>query len=294
MWDSFKYRARSFPNVPAVEVDDCSLTYASLFEAAWRIALSLKKSGVGEGSSVALCLPNTAAFVPAFLALCRVHAKIVLLSPRYGSSDLSAIFRGVRVTALLTQSSRGEEFRKTIPGLAPPVDLREAFPQAPLALLSLSDGTVNPDLLPAEKELLGKAALIKTTSGSTGVPKSVALEAAALLTEAENVARSLALEPGDQILAPVPLSHSYGFDLGVLAALYSGATLRAFEAVVPRRILAALIRKETKVFLGVPSMYQILLDNHQGSDASLSHIRYALSCTAPLPRKTINAFYERF
>jgi long-chain acyl-CoA synthetase len=296
VWDSFKYRARSFSDFSAVEDDSIRLTFASLYDVAQRIALSLERSGVNSDSAVALCLPGIPVFVPAFLSLCKIHAKIVLISPKYGSSELNAIFDGVGVTSVLMLASKAEEMRKLVGAFGPPLDLLDAFPRSPLALLTRKEpGQEDAQgVHPSQRYLIKKAALFKTTSGSTGVPKSVAIEGAALLTEAENLARSLALSPGEHIVAPVPLSHSYGFDLGVLASLHSGATLRPVDAVVPRRIMAALARRETKVFLGVPSMYQLLLDNQHGPAPSLSHVRYALSCTAPLQRRTLELFNERF
>ena len=296
MWDSLKYRARSFPDYIAVEAGPSHLTFAELYATAEQTATDLRKAGVASGDTIALSLSNTLWFAPVFLALCRLQARIVLVSPRYGSSEIQSIVAGLRVKAILTASTRAAELQASLSGSIPPHNAPGNIPGLPLALVQCetNPSSAEPTLTPERETLLSRSSVIKTTSGSTGSPKSVALETAALLTEAENVAHSLLLSPGHRILAPVPLFHSYGFDVGLLAGLFSGATLQIFEAVVPRKILTACAQKDTTVFLGVPSIYQLLLDTNAGADAPFSHISYALSCTAPLAPKVIEAFHMRF
>lgn len=296
MWDSLKYRARSFPDYIAVEDGTSTLTFAELYATAEQTAIAFRKAGIASGDTIALSLSNTLWFAPAFLALCRLQTRITLVSPRYGSSELQSIVAGLRVKTIVTLASRAGELRSSLCGSIPTATLSCNIPGLPLALVpcKTSQAATGPTLTAEQEVLLAHASVIKTTSGSTGAPKSVALETAALLTEAENVAHSLSLSPGNRILAPVPLFHSYGFDLGLLAGLYSGAKLQIFEAIIPRKILAACAQRDTTVFLGVPSIYQLLLDTLAGGNASLSHIAYALSCTAPLAPRVIHAFYDRF
>ncbi|NLP11913.1 long-chain fatty acid--CoA ligase [bacterium] len=115
-----------------------------------------------------------------------------------------------------------------------------------------------------------------------------------LLAEARNVVMTLDLKPEDRIYAPVPIFHSYGFDLGVLAMLFSGAPLILEEIFVPRKILSRLTAPEVTVFLGVPSMYRFLLEAAPPGPPDLSRLRYALSCTAPLNPDLIAAFHDKF
>ncbi len=137
-------------------------------------------------------------------------------------------------------------------------------------------------------------ALLKVSSGSTGRAKVVELDAGQVLAEARQLVAGLGLMPGDRILSGAPLFHSYGFDLGVLAALYSGATLSQHEPLVPRRLLAQLSGGEVAVFLGVPSLYRALLAMPPTEPTSLGAARYLLSCTAPLGTLDIEAFAARF
>ena len=150
--------------------------------------------------------------------------------------------------------------------------------------LLIPNNRVSPPISPLAGGLSQSSdhALIKFTSGSTGVPKGIALSVRNVLAEAQNIVATLGLTADDRVLAPVPLVHSYGFDLGILPMLFSGVSLVVRDNFVPRRLLADLAQKETTVFLGVPNMYRTLVDIPVSSKPDLTHVRYLLSCTAPL------------
>jgi long-chain acyl-CoA synthetase len=76
--------------------------------------------------------------------------------------------------------------------------------------------------------------------------------------------------------------------------LFSGAHLKIRDGFVPRRILQDLSQLDVSIFLGVPSMYQIFVETLLPDIPDLSHVRYLLSCTAPLRPDLITAFHEKF
>jgi long-chain acyl-CoA synthetase len=76
--------------------------------------------------------------------------------------------------------------------------------------------------------------------------------------------------------------------------LYAGAHLQIRENFIPRRLLADLAAPEISIFLGVPSMYHILVETLLPAVPDLSHVRYMLSCTAPLSSDLIMAFFHKF
>ena len=261
----------------AVVAPDGSLDHAGIRRAADQVAAGLDRAGVRSGAVVGLMLPNSLAFVPTYLALRSLSVTVALIPPKYGSAELDAIRRGVRPAALVTTAAGAKTLATE---RVARIDLD--FAPEPLAVAFTGDGGTVPD-----------AAVLKFTSGSTGQPKGIALTASALEGEAGNIVTGLALGPGDRILAPVPLCHSYGFDLGVLALLRVGCTLVQEDAFVPRRVLAELASGRVSVFLGVPAMYRAWLALPPArSDAALP-VRYLLSCTAPLPAAVVTAFHAR-
>jgi long-chain acyl-CoA synthetase len=279
LWNAFRSRTGRFGDRVAVESSAGELTFGAMWEKADRLAARMLAAGVEEGSVVGLALGNSAHFLPSLLALCRLDATIALLPPQYGPGELRPLAGGVGLASVIVETESAAGFAAAVP-IARSVGL---------------DGLEV--LFPTEyrgRRLADRPALLKFSSGSTAEPKAIALTAPNLLAEADNVCVTLGLAPGDRVLAGVPLFHSYGFDLGVLPALYAGACLTLEDAFVPRRTLTALAGTGITAFLGVPLHYRAFLTTRVSSELDLSGVRWLLSCTAPLSADTVAAFYGRF
>jgi long-chain acyl-CoA synthetase len=279
LWEAFHARTNGLGDRVAVSTSAEELTFDALWKEADRLASLLVGAGVTEGAVAGLALPNSPRFVAAFLALYRLDASVALLSHQYGPAELTAIVSGIKPACIVTD-----------PNLSAGVTAA-----VPISRSSAADGLEV--LIPADpgaEASAPSAALLKFSSGSTAEPKGIALSAANVIAEVENVTRTLALGHDDRILAGVPLFHSYGFDLGVLPTLYAGSTLVLDDAFVPRRTLAALEGTGLAAFLGVPAQYRALLAARLDVPPDLSGVRWLLSCTAPLAPDVVTAFGARF
>ena len=294
LWDFLANRGRSFSHEIAVHTSSASLSFRELFSLADSLARALANAGVRDTDIVALCLPNTLCFVPCVLALARLRTTIALLSPKYAQNELEAIGHGVRPAFLLSHATFARDSgqhlkpRKTeLLGTSPILE--------DLALTTLNaPDAERPGRCSLTAPTTDHPALIKFTSGSTAGPKAIALSAANLLSEARTIVNTLHYSPTDRVLAIVPVCHSYGFDLGVLGTLASGATLVLQDSFVPRRVLTDISALGITIFLGVPSMYRFLVDTPVNTRPDFSSIRYLLSCTAPLSPDLITAFHRRY
>jgi long-chain acyl-CoA synthetase len=279
LWDAFHARTGRLGEQVAVEAAGVELGFGELWQQADALAARFLESGVREGRVAGLALGNSPLFPAAFLALCRLDATVALLPPQYGRTELKAIAEGVGLSSIVAEAEAGPRIAAAIP----------------IANASAADGLrvlvprVSDDVRRASRD----EALLKFSSGSTAQPKGIALSADNLLAEAESVTTTLELGRGDRILAGVPLFHSYGFDLGVLPSLYSGATLVLEDAFVPRRTLRRLAYR-VAAFLGVPAQYRAFLTTRLDKVPDLSGLRWLLSCTAPLAPETVTEFTDRF
>ncbi|MEO1369409.1 MAG: AMP-binding protein, partial [Acidobacteriota bacterium] len=68
-------------------------------------------------------------------------------------------------------------------------------------------------------------ALVKLTSGSTGAPLAACFDADALIAGIRQIGDGMEITAADRVLMALPLSHSYGFDNGVLSLLRLGTPL---------------------------------------------------------------------
>ncbi len=273
-----------FSTLPAVRTPRSTLTFAELFAAATRAAETFRRADVAEGRYIIFAAPNSAGFLPVVLGLWSMSATVGLMSPMNGLSELRTIAEKASPSAYIVAAAIADTWSSIVNARIAPVDLDVAGQRFSMLI---------PEEMGARSHQDG-AALIKFTSGSTGEPKGVALTVENVLAEAVSVTGTLGLTPDDTILAPVPLSHSYGFDLGGLAMLQSGATLVLPDAFIGRRVIADLSEARCSVFLGVPAMFRLLADMPLREPPNLSSVRYLLSCTAPLSPSLISRFDARF
>ncbi|MGK5544597.1 amino acid adenylation domain-containing protein [Streptomyces sp. URMC 127] len=221
-WDDvlarYAHHVSAAPDAPAVEDGDLTWTYAELDALAGRTADALR-GRVRPGDLVAVCLDRSAALAATAVAVARLGAVYLPLGPRPGERRLAAVADGLRVACLigapeaLPEGYAGAE-RLSLPlpseGANAPGEAVAAFPAA-------SPGAERP----AAPDGTFYAVL---TSGSTGVPKAVAVPGTALAARLRWYAARTAARPGDRHSLLVGVS----FDPHVLelwAALTSGGAL---------------------------------------------------------------------
>jgi acyl-coenzyme A synthetase/AMP-(fatty) acid ligase len=108
-------------------------------------------------------------------------------------------------------------------------------------------------------------ALVLSTSGSTGVPKLVALPAEAVCINAGAIAASLELTPEDRLVVNTPLTYMYGLMGGTMAGLWSGAAVHLFPSRTPPSVVQARMRRERlTVFQSPPSVYRLFAEYWNG------------------------------
>lgn len=284
LWDTFRRGGDAIQAHPAVRTPRGELSFAELFAVADRLAEALRLAGLPEGAYVIFAAPNSAAFIPVVLALWKMSASVGSMSPLNGPSELHAVAEKAPPAAYLVAGPLAERWADILGARVAALDTDIAGERFALLWTTATRSTnAHPD-----------AALIKFTSGSTGEPKGVALSAENVLAEAASVTDSLGLTPDDTILASVPLCHSYGFDLGGLAMLQSGASLMLPDGFIARRAISDLGDGRCTVFLGVPAMFRLMADVPERHGRDLTAARYLLSCTAPLSPALISAFHARF
>ncbi|MEV4926147.1 amino acid adenylation domain-containing protein [Streptomyces roseoverticillatus] len=221
-WDDvlarYAHHVSAAPAAPAVEDGELTWTYAELDALADRTADALRDR-VRPGDLVAVCLDRSAALIATAVAVARLGAVYLPLGPRPGERRLAAVAGGLRVTCLIGAPDVLPEAYAGAESLSLPLPAEganahggavAAFPAAA------------PD--PGRPAVPGGTFYAVLTSGSTGVPKAVAVPGTALAARLRWYAARTAARPGDRHSLLVGVS----FDPHVLelwAALTSGAAL---------------------------------------------------------------------
>lgn len=212
LWETFQCCAATHPQREALwsRGEDRRFTFGQLAERvkAWDEHLK----GLERGP-IALALGNSTAFCELFLAMFRRHIPAVAMDSRLPAADKEALCQRLGIPTLLSHDPGGQM-------LADGVTLRHF--------------AVEPTLPPAG------TALIKLTSGSTGDPLAPCFGEKELLAGIHQIAAAMDLEARHRVLIAIPLSHSYGFDNGLLALAALGTPLVLEPGFYPASILRAL------------------------------------------------------
>lgn len=259
----FEECVRRCPQREAVRCADEAFTYAQLHARVESMAAWLRESGVAPGASVALMTPRSVEMVVGIFAILRLGGAYVPIDPEYPPTRVQAILRSsgaqVCVTPEMIRAARHAD-TSVLPPAGPPV--------AP--------------------------AYIMYTSGSTGVPKGIAV-AHHSVTRTVMGTDHMTVGPDDNLLQLV----NYVFDASVLdifGALLNGATLVLPEhndVTDPGR-LAALIKNAAISVLTIPTaLFNAYVDHDPaifaplrkvlfgGERASAWHVRRALAHLGP-------------
>jgi long-chain acyl-CoA synthetase len=224
---------------------------------------------------VGLAAPNGPAFLAGFLGLRRGCQTALLLDPLAPQEERRRALTAVGATAVLTCTT--------------------AWPASSEDFLFSSVDT------PTGLQSLRGIAAVKLTSGSTGVPRGIAMRSESLLADEAALAHAMGFRDDDRLLSALPLSHSYGFTTLALSAIVRGLTLVLPSDQGPFAPLVAAREFGATVFPTVPAYFQALLRMSQpppwpgGLRLVISAGAALASATAVQFRKTygqpIHAFY---
>lgn len=231
---------------------DISHTHAGLRQRVADLSTRLRRSGIGPGSRVGVCMPRSAGLVIALLAVLDAGAAYVPLDPSFPAERLAYQVEDAGITALLAGEASMAFARGLFSGPVWDIDQAEWVP---------ASGAPPEDKGWREPTASDPAYLIYT-SGSTGQPKGVLVPHGAVLNFLISMASEPGLSPGDRLLAVTTVS----FDIAVLELLLplgTGATivLASEEQASDGRALAALIQRHgVNTMQATPSRWHLLLE----------------------------------
>jgi amino acid adenylation domain-containing protein len=161
--DLFDAQVACSPEASAVLFAGGELSYRELDRRARRLAGRLRAMGVGRDSVVGIAIARSCEMLIAVLAVLKAGGAYVALDPSYPQQRLSFILADARPQALVTDGSQQRQFAQYRGQL--------------IAIGGTIDGAAEvARALPPPRPAGDWLAYIVYTSGSTGVPKGVAVE----------------------------------------------------------------------------------------------------------------------
>jgi acyl-CoA synthetase (AMP-forming)/AMP-acid ligase II len=145
---------------------------------------------------------------------------------------------------------------------------------------------------PAPRRYPGTA-ILKLTSGSTGLPKAALANDAQMIGDGAQIAGAMGIQPSDTQMAVIPLSHSYGLGVLLMPLLLQATAIVVRDAFVPPQLPADAQQFGARVFPGVPFMFQYFVTNPPPGGWP-PRLKALISAGAPLAPSTVRAFHDRF
>lgn len=261
----------------ALKYKNETITYGQLDRTVAAYAGFLKSIGVGKGTKVVLSCPNSPEFIYSYFGTVRTGGVIMPINLMltmeeiiYLVKDSEAEYMLIHPAILKKAEISKEAIEKTLGIKA--IILDEDFKQGLDAVTPL-------------EELYSDEDAISTflyTSGTTGKQKAAMLTHRNLMVNSDQCYVALCAEQEDVYLCVLPMFHVFGFTACVLMPLYSGATIIIMETFQPKEVISILQEGEATVFMGVPTMYVVLLEAGK-KNIAFPNLRLAVSGGAALP-----------
>jgi acyl-CoA synthetase (AMP-forming)/AMP-acid ligase II len=251
--------ATSDPARTALIIDEQSISYGEVAHTVRQCAAALAACGVRAGQRVAVLDGGSLLSIATLLAAARKGAAAALMNPALTPREIRGLLENAGCVEV------------AVAGVPYADRLREAGVPTVLTLADL----VAISGRPGDEAVEGaddRDALILFTSGTTGLPKPIAITSAQLTSRIKGMAAPFRAQAKPSVgMMCVPFFH-VGGALGILGSLYSGNTSvvqQRFDAGEWLRLVSA--HRVTTTFM-VPTMLQRIVDHPDFADTDLTSL----------------------
>lgn len=279
------------PNKPTALI----VSYQQLSAEIAAFQKKLATLGVAPQAAVSIALPNSYAFIIAFLAASWQRAIAAPLNSAYKQEEFEFYIDDLSsALALVPQGAFQDDGPAVRAARKYKAAIAECYWDGQEVVLDVKDTGIlaGKSRQAVEKAQPDDVALVLHTSGTTGRPKAVPLTHRNLTRTMINVRDTYKLTSEDRTMLVMPLFHVHGLLAGFLAPLLSGGSV-----IVPPKFSAHdfwedFIAHKANWYTAVPTIHQILLKNPPPNP--IPNIRFIRSCSSPLSPKTFHELEKVF
>ncbi|MFW9941968.1 MAG: AMP-binding protein [Candidatus Thorarchaeota archaeon] len=272
---------------------DKKYTYRELIYTADKIANALHEAGIKKDDAVGVMTSNCPEFLFCLLGIMETGAAVVPINPLLKESDVVHIIRDAgNINTVFIHKNQ----YRTIKRVRKQVELEnviligtEEGKEDTITLTEFINGKA-PKPPEVEFDPLNDVAALLYTGGTTGLPKGVMLTHNNLIADILS-AMYMGGEPAEDEpsvfgvgvnLSILPLCHSFGFTV-VIIAMHLAAMLVMFASFNASEVLEAIEYYKVKGFVGVPVMFQMIVNSPDFTERDLSSLETAGAGSAALP-----------
>jgi len=254
--EMFRITTKRYGERPCLTVyegdERISLTYNEALQKIDTLARWLHVQGIRKGDKVAVTGKNSPEWAVAYLGILFAGATVVPIDYQLKLEEIDLLLKTADVTILFVDEEKHGRFIEQPGQLKSIISLKKGV------------GTYIYDLDGPEAEIEQSAetdlAAILFTSGTTGTPKGVMLTHKNLVSDCYIAQSNLNIYHTDVFYALLPIHHSYTMLAVFIEALSVGAEIVFGKRIVTKAILKDLKEAQVTMFLGVPMLFNAVLN----------------------------------
>ena len=303
LYEQLKQTCQKYPNFIAFNYFGKKSTFKNVLSRVDECAKSLKKFGVEKKDVVTICMPNTPEAIIMFYAVNKVGAIANIIHPLSAENEIKESLKLTKSKVILTIDLAWEKLNNIIKETKIKLSIVSSVKDSMPSLIGLgyyitkgkdiktpcwSKKVIDfntfveygKDYKKETNEFLkGKDdAVILYSGGTTGTSKGIVLTNLNFNAVAMQSYEACAcLTPGMSVLSIMPIFHGFGLGICFHTAFTFGVTaiiLPQFSAKTFDRLLK---KYKPNIIVGVPTLYEALLNNKNMKDVDLSFVKCALS-----------------
>ncbi len=293
--DALMAQAQARPRSAAFVFHEEAWTYERILRESETVARGMAARGVRPGDRVVLHMVNRPEFVIAYYACFHLGAIAAPLGPALKFAELAPLLQRLRPALYIGETQTYDNVaaadevilrrdKRFIVGATPADD--DGLPWE-----SLFDGASN-DRPPASCAV-DEAAVLISTSGTTGEPKFVVHTPTTLGASVDQLITNWEIAGDDVVTMPLPLAHMGGL-ISLLCYVQLGAVFVLLESFDADEVLDTIERHQCTWHLGFPAQYAALLDRQRAQPRSLERLRCCLTvgdaCPVELQEQVTSEF----
>ncbi len=269
-----------FPKRMAVIDENYELTYEQLEEKANQIACLLKGKGGARGDHIAICAPNSCAWVAVYFGILKIGAVAITLPYSMTKTELDTVLDDCRPKIVFSDDTRHSDFENK---------------NYIFNIITENDFTTTQDcdicceIMECQPD---DTAAILYTGGTTGVPKGVMLSHWNIISSAANVAHNERSSEDDRALCFLPLNHVFAQIHILNSTLLSAGGMVIQAAFNMDSFLAAITKYKVTKLYSVPTVYTRLI-SQDGLREKLGSVRYCFSAAASMAKELVREWKTR-
>ncbi|MBQ7240020.1 MAG: acyl--CoA ligase [Bacilli bacterium] len=310
MYEQILLSENKYKNLKAIEYLGRKITYRKLVKNIERAAISFKKLGVSKGDIVTICLPNFPEALYSLYALNKLGAIANMTHPLSSENELRDAVNSTNSTILIMCNQfynklepilnetkleqvifvKASDSMNPLLGLLYNISTFRKFKRIPYRHMFMSykkfiSKSFYEPYVKHRKLGKNQPAVIIHSGGTSGTPKNVVIQNRAFILGAKQTGdMCLHLKPGDSCLAIMPNFHGFGLSV----CMHTALTLGCYTTLVPqfdaKKFDILFSKTKPTVVLGVPTLFEALINNTNIPDIDLSYLKFVVSGGDTLPK----------